>query len=192
MTTPSPDGTPATPATGGGTRLLLIFILIGAAIAVALGVSGRVHEPSGGALFTLGFPSLMWMKVTLATAAMVLAIVQLFTALRMFGRLGHGPVPRATALTHRISGVLAVILSVPVAFHCLWSLGFGAYDTRVLVHSLLGCAFYGVFVTKMLALRSRRMPGWALPLLGGALFTVMVVVWLTSAAWFFANGAPDY
>ncbi|HEY3406801.1 MAG TPA: DUF6529 family protein [Propionicimonas sp.] len=192
MTTPPPDGTPTTPAAGGGTRLLLIFILIGAAIAVALGVYGRVHEPSGNALFTLGFPSLIWMKVTLATAAMVLAIVQVFTALRMFGRIGHAPVPRATVLTHRFSGVLAVILSLPVAFHCLWSLGFGTYDTRVLVHSLLGCAFYGVFVTKMLALRSRRMPGWALPWLGGALFTAMVVVWLTSAAWFFANGAPDY
>jgi hypothetical protein len=170
----------------------MVFIMIGAAIAVALGVYGRVHEPSGGALFTLGFPSLIWMKVTLATAAVVLAVVQILTALRMFGRIGHGPVPRATALTHRISGILAVILSVPVAFQCLWSLGFGTYDTRVLVHSLLGCAFYGVFVTKMLALRSRRMPGWALPWLGGALFTAMVVVWLTSAVWFFANGAPDY
>jgi hypothetical protein len=191
MTTLPPDGAPAAPATGG-TRLLIIFILVGAAVAVALGVYGRVHEPSSGALFTLGFPSLIWMKVTLATAAMVLAILQILTALRMFGRLGHGPAPRATALTHRISGVLAVLVSLPVAFHCLWSLGFGTYDTRVLVHSLLGCAFYGVFVTKMLTLRSRRMPGWALPLLGGALFTAMVVVWLTSAAWFFANGAPDY
>ena len=192
MTTPSADGVPAAPGTGGGTRLLIIFILLGAAVAVALGVYGRVHEPSGGALFTLGFPSLVWMKVTLATAAMVLAIVQIFTALRMFGRIGRGPVPRATALTHRISGALAVVVSVPVAFQCLWSLGFGTYDTRVLVHSLLGCAFYGLFVTKMLALRGRRMPGWALPLLGGALFTAMVVVWLTSAMWFFANGAPDY
>jgi len=192
MTTPSPDGVPTAPAAGGGTRLLIIFILIGAAIAVALGVYGRVHEPSSTALFTLGFPSLIWMKVTLATAAMVLAIVQILTALRMFGRIGHGPVPGATSLTHRISGVLAVVVSMPVAFHCLWSLGFGTYDTRVLIHSLLGCAFYGVFVTKMLALRGRRMPGLALPWLGGALFTAMVVVWLTSAMWFFANGAPDY
>ena len=191
MTTLPPDGTPEAPASGG-TRLLVIFILIGAGVAVALGVYGRVHEPSSGTLFTLGFPSLIWMKVTLATAAMVLAVVQLLTALRMFGRIGHGPAPRATALTHRISGVLAVILSVPVALQCLWSLGFGTYDTRVLVHSLLGCAFYGVFVTKMLTLRSRRMPGWAVPWLGGALFTALVVVWLTSAVWFFANGAPDY
>jgi hypothetical protein len=192
MTTLPPDGSTASSATGRGTRLLVVFILIGAAVAVALGVYGRVHEPSSGALFTLGFPSLIWMKVTLATAAMVLAIVQILTALRMFGRIGHGPVPRATAVTHRISGVMAVILSVPVAFHCLWSLGFGTYDTRVLLHSLAGCVFYGVFVTKMLTLRSRRVPGWAVPWLGGVLFTLMVIVWLTSAMWFFANGAPDY
>ncbi len=191
MTTLPTDGAPAAPV-ASGTRLLIGFILIGAAVAVALGVYGRVHEPSSAALFTLGFPSPIWMKVTLATVAMVLAIVQLLTALRMFGRIGRGPVPRATTLTHRISGVLAVAVSVPVAFQCLWSLGFGTYDTRVLVHSLLGCAFYGVFVTKMLTLRSRRMPGWALPLLGGALFTALVVVWLTSAVWFLANGAPDY
>jgi hypothetical protein len=110
----------------------------------------------------------------------------------MYGRLGRTPAPRATAVTHRVSGVLAVVLSAPVAFHCLWSLGFGAYDTRSLVHSLFGCVFYGVFVTKMLTLRSRRVPAWALPILGGTLFTVLVVVWLTSAMWFFANGFPDY
>ncbi|MGV8909243.1 MAG: DUF6529 family protein [Propionicimonas sp.] len=192
MTTLPPDPQTASPATGDGTRLLVVFIVVGAAVAVALGAYGRVHEPTGATLTTLGFPSLISMKVTLGTAAMVLCVVQLLTALRIFGRIGHGPTPRAVAVTHRFSGVLAVLLSVPVAFHCLWSLGFGAYDARVLAHSLFGCVFYGVFVTKMLTLRSHRMPAWALPLLGGVLFTVMVVVWLTSAVWFFANGSPDY
>ena len=192
MTTLPPDDATAVPATGGGTRLLVVFLLVGAAVSVALGVYGRLHEPNFGALTTLGFPTLISMKVTLGTAAMVFCVVQLFTALRIFGRIGHGPVPGAVALAHRMSGVLAVFLSVPVAFHCLWSLGFGTYDARVFAHSLFGCVFYGVFVTKMLTLRSRRMPGWALPWLGGALFTVMVVVWFTSALWFFASGSPDY
>lgn len=192
MTTLPPDAGAAEPVAGSGTRLLVVFILVGAAVAIALGVYGRFTEPTGSALTTLGFPSLISMKVTLGSAAMVLCIVQLFTALRIFGRIGRGPVPSAVSLTHRISGVLAVLVSVPVAFHCLWSLGFGAYDTRVLTHSLFGCVFYGVFVTKMLTLRSRRMPDWALPWLGGLLFTVMVVVWLTSAAWYFASGSPDY
>ena len=87
---------------------------------------------------------------------------------------------------------MAVLFSVPVAFHCLWSLGFGTYSTRVLLHSLFGCVFYGVFVTKMLTLRTSRIPAWALPWLGGVLFTVMVVVWLTSAMWYFVSGSPDY
>lgn len=189
---PAPDEQPAVPATSGGIRLLLAFVLIGAAVAVALGVYGRVHEPTGGALITLGFPSAIWMKVTLSSVAMVLGVVQVVTALRMFGRIGRGPASRAVAVAHRISGAMAVVVSVPVAFHCLWSFGFGAYDVRVLTHSLSGCVFYGVFVTKMLTLRSHRVPGWALPWLGGALFTVLVVVWLTSAMWFFTSGMPDY
>jgi hypothetical protein len=32
----------------------------------------------------------------------------------------------------------------------LSALGFQAYDLRVLVHSLLGCVFFGVFIVKML------------------------------------------
>ena len=29
------------------------------------------------------------------------------------------------------------------------------------------------------------MPGWALPVVGGVLFTVLVLIWLTSSWWFF-------
>jgi len=183
---------PAEAGPGGGTGLLVGFILIGAAVAVGLGVYGRFHQVAGGVPTTLGFPSLVSMKVTLATAAAVLGVVQIVTALRMYGRIGRGPASRAVAMTHRVSGVVAVLVSLPVAFSCLWWLGFGSYSTRALVHSLTGCAFYGVFVAKMLTLRSRRVPSWGLPLLGGLLFTILVVVWLTSAMWFFAGGVPDY
>jgi hypothetical protein len=40
---------------------------------------------------------------------------------------------------HRWSGRLAFLVSIPVAMHCLYALGFQAFDLRVLVHSLLGC-----------------------------------------------------
>ncbi|MFD4377589.1 DUF6529 family protein [Streptomyces sp. NPDC058486] len=36
-------------------------------------------------------------------------------------------------------------------------------------------------------MQSRRLPGWALPLVGGALVVVVVVLWYTSALWHF-NG----
>ena len=57
----------------------------------------------------------------------------------------------------------------------------------VLAHSLLGCLFFGAFTTKMLALRLRSVPGWALPLLGGLLFSALAGLWLTSALWFFTT-----
>jgi hypothetical protein len=84
-----------------------------------------------------------------------------------------------------------VLVSLPVAFHCLWSLGYQDYENRVLIHSLAGCVFYGAFVSKMLTLRSHRLPTWALPLFGGLVFAAIIVVWLTSALWYFRTfGLP--
>lgn len=172
-----------------GAGLLAGMVLVGSAVSVALGVYGKVHEPTGRALLTLGFDDLLEMKVALSTATLALGLVQVATAARMFGRIGRGPAPRWVAGLHRLSGVTAVLVSLPVAFQCLWALGFGSYSARVLAHSLAGCLFYGVFVTKMLALRGRRLPAWAVPLLGGMLFTVLVAVWLTSAGWYLADEA---
>ena len=62
----------------------------------------------------------------------------------------------------------------------------------MLAHSVLGCAFYGAFVTKMLVLRSNRVPRWALPLIGGLLFAVLAGVRLTSSLWFFVTDPPTY
>ena len=57
---------------------------------------------------------------------------------------------------------------------------------RVLVRSLVGCIFYGAFTAKMLVLRA-EVPRWVLPVLGGAAFTALTAVWLTSAVWFFTT-----
>ena len=34
----------------------------------------------------------------------------------------------------------AILLTLPVAYHCIFLLGFGANSPRVLIHSLLGSA----------------------------------------------------
>jgi hypothetical protein len=169
----------------------LVFIAVGAAVSVALGVYGRVHTPTGQPVTTLGFESLIAMKVWLAAAAGALAVVQLLTALRMYGRIGSGPAPAALPMLHKASGAVTVVLTLPVAFHCLWSLGFQSYDSRVLAHSLLGCLFYGAFVTKVLAIHSRTAPRWLLPAAGGVVLTVLVLVVLTSSVWYLtAVGTP--
>ena len=92
---------------------------------------------------------------------------------------------------HRWSGAVAFAVSIPVAVHCVWSLGFVTTTPRVLWHSVLGCGFYGAYAAKMVGLRLRGTPGWLLPVLGGLTFAVFVLVWLTSALWFFTrSGLP--
>lgn len=135
---------------------------------------------------------MLQLKTWLATAALVLVVVQVNTALWMWGRLpGAGTAPTWVGPLHRWSGSIAFVLLVPVALHCLWSLGFATTSARVLAHSVAGCAFYGAYAAKMLGLRVRGLPGWTLPVLGALVFALLVLVWLTSALWFFnRSGLP--
>ncbi|NUW46429.1 DUF6529 family protein [Nonomuraea rhodomycinica] len=166
-----------------GSAVLLTPLLAGALVALALGVYGRLHAPTGFAVGPAGFSGALPMKAWLTMGAFALAIVQVISALSMWGRL---PIP-VSPLVHRWSGRIAFILTIPVAFHCLYALGLQYDVPRVLAHSLLGCFFYGVFTAKMLALPRRGTPGWTLPVLGGLAFTALVGLWLTSAFWFFTS-----
>jgi hypothetical protein len=171
---------------------LLAVATLGAAVAVALGVYGRVHDPSQQLVFTLFFSSTISMKVWLASVVLAFACVQVLSALWVYGKL-PGRAPPWAGTAHRISGRLAFIVSLPVAYHCLWSLGFQDTSTRVLLHSLLGCAFYGAFATKVTIVNSKGLPGVALPVAGGLTFSVLVGLWLTSALWFIdTNGWPAF
>ncbi|ABD10353.1 hypothetical protein ThrDRAFT_02688 [Frankia casuarinae] len=169
-----------------------VTLLVGAAVAVSTGVYARVHEPAGRPLFTLGFSGMLPMKAWLTTAAAVLLFVQLATALWMWGRLpGAGPAPSWAGPLHRWSGTTAFVLTLPVAFHCIWALGFASDGTRVLLHSLLGCAFYGAYAAKMISLRTSGLPGWVLPVLGSTVLVSLVAIWLTASLWFFTrSGIP--
>jgi len=176
-----------------GTTALLIAVLVGAAVSVILGAYGRTHDPAGQALFTLWFSGTINMKSWLATAAFVLAIVQVLLALWMYGKLGKDA-PSWVGSVHRLVGPSAFVIILPVAYHCLWSLGFEGDlgNTRRFVHSVLGCAFFGAFTVKVLAVRSSTMPSWTLPLVGGLVFALLTGLWLTSALWFFQNvGFPE-
>src|SRR2546427_9336614 len=114
-------------------------VLVGAVVAVALGVYGRVHHPTLKAFWTGPFPSMFSMKVWLTVIVLALALVQLVTALWMYGKLGVRA-PGWTGRLHKTTGTLAFLVSLPVAAHCLWALGFQADDARVIAHGLLGCA----------------------------------------------------
>jgi hypothetical protein len=186
MATWRAETAPASPRRG--TVALLGAAAIGAAVSVGLGTYAKVHDPTNEQIAHFGFPTTLSMKAWLTTGVAVLAVAQAATAAWMWGRLPRaGSPPRWVAHAHRWTGTAAFLLSLPVAYHCLWSLGWRDTDTRVVVHGLLGCAFFGALTTKLLALRINGLPGWALPVLGGGLVAILTGIWLTSSLWFFTT-----
>ena len=98
------------------------------------------------------------------------------------------PLSDATAKqVHRWSGRLAILFTLPVVFHCVTILGFQTTTLRVAVHSVAGSFIYGVFVAKMLVIRDKKHPSWALPVLGGAVAALLAVLWLTSSVWYWGE-----
>ena len=166
---------------------LIVPSLIGALVALAMGIYGRVHSPTGVAINIAGFSSPGTVKSWLATGATVFAIVQVGSALVMYGKIPRVTAPSWIGTLHRWTGRIAFLLAVPVAIHCLYALGFQQYSTRVLLHSVFGCLFFGAFTVKMLILPKRDLPGWVLPVVGAVVFTLLVLIWLTSAYWFFST-----
>ena len=174
----------------------LIPAAIGAAVALAIGVYANEHDPTGESILGDGlfFSATLNMKAWLATAALLFAGFQVVSASWLYGRLPRaGTAPSWLGTAHKLSGTLAFLVSLPVAYHCLWALGFQDATGRTLAHSLAGCFFYGAFVAKVVVVESERLPGLALPIAGGAVLTGLVVIWLTSALWFFDNfGFPEF
>jgi hypothetical protein len=171
---------------------VLVTLLIGALVAVGLGVFARVHDPRFVALNVAGFSSPAAVKSWLATVAVGLAVFQMVSALAMYRLLPRSRTPVWLGRAHVWSGRVAVLASLPVAVHCLYALGFGSSDSRVLFHSLFGCLFYGAFVTKMLLLTRPGLRAWVLPIAGGVLFFAVVYTWLTSALWFFQRNGLTF
>ena len=71
-------------------------------------------------------------------------------------------------------------------------LGFQTTTLRVAIHSVAGSFIYGVFVAKMLVIRDKQHPSWALPVLGGAVAALLAVLWLTSSVWYFGEFGVDW
>jgi mono/diheme cytochrome c family protein len=144
------------------------------------------HQPRSKGYFRLFFSDPLHLKAGFATAAVLLACFQLFTAAWIFRKLPW-PKPAWVNPVHRWSGRLAFAFTLPVAYHCIFKLGFRDPSSRVLAHSLFGCAVYGAFASKVTIVRLHRFPRPVLPLAGGLLFAVLIGVWYTSAVWLYGR-----
>jgi hypothetical protein len=183
----APAPVPPGPVASGLPKILVVPCLVGCLVALTLGLYGGLHHPTGIAINIAGFSSVGYVKSWLATGAAIFAVIQVGSALVMYGKVPRVSAPSWTGGLHRWSGRIAFLLSVPVAVQCLYALGFQTYSTRVLIHSVLGCLFFGAFTVKMLVLPKRGVPGWVLPVTGAIVFAVLILIWFTSAYWFFST-----
>jgi hypothetical protein len=176
-------------------RWLIAPLLALACFSLLAGFLAAAFRPDAGetrgGYFDLFFSDPIHMKAWLATAAAVLACFQLFTAGWIFRKYPL-PKPRWVNPVHRLSGALAFLLTLPVAYHCIFKLGFQSGDQRVLAHSLAGSAFFGAYAAKVTVVRLHRFPVWVLPTAGGLLFAALIALWYSSAFWFFRLLGESY
>ncbi|MFK0125627.1 DUF6529 family protein [Streptomyces nigra] len=168
-----------------GKRRAAALLLIPVAVGLGIWFVGRGVTPDpNSSLFGARYDEAMELKARLGSALLGLALVQLLLAAWMYGLLpGAKRAPRAVPRAHRVTGLLAFVLSVPIAYQCLSAYGVETTSPRVAIHSVTGCVLYGAFAAKVLVVRSRRFPGWTLPLVGGLLFCAIALLWYTAALW---------
>jgi Family of unknown function (DUF6529) len=180
-------GAAAHPAGRPVAARLGLAVLLAAAVTAALVAVGRVHHPDYSASFfgEVGVGALA-LKSWLATVVLGLAGVQVLLALWLYSKLPFASAPgRWVGAAHRLTGIALVAVTIPVAMHCLIAYGVRLSPLRVAVHSLAGCFLYGAYAAKVLLVRSRRLPPWVLPVAGGTLVTLVIVLWYTAALWYF-------
>ena len=182
----------SSPTAPRGYRWVLVPLIVFALVSLTVGILAA-HDPRSTGYFRLFFEDPIHLKAGFASAAVVLACFQLLTAAWIFRKLPWSK-PAWVNPAHRWSGRLAFIFTLPVAYHCIFKLGLRGPTTRVLAHSLLGCAVYGAFAAKVTIVRLHRFPRPVLPIAGGLLFAVLIGVWYTSAIWLYrqpsASAAP--
>lgn len=174
---------------GPTSRRPAVLVIPAAAVAVAAAVYllAARHTPDYSAgLFGLHGIAATRLKAQIATGLLAAALLQVAAGLWLTGLLptAHSP-PRRLGRAHRALGIGLFAASIPVAVHCISAYGFETSDTRVAVHSVAGCLFYGAFTAKVLVVRSRRLPGWVLPALGAVLAALLLTLWYSAALWYF-------
>lgn len=120
--------------------------MLAAAVAASIYVFGSNHTPnySGTGLFGRTAADTLGLKSWLATAILGLALLQLLSALWIYRRLpGARRPPKRLPLVHRFSGAALLLVTLPVAYHCMFAYGVQTLDARIAVHSIASDAPVG-------------------------------------------------
>jgi hypothetical protein len=125
---------------------------------------------------------LAW-KTALAALVVALAGLQVGLAARFWSGGGLPLDPALASRLHRWNGRVLLLLSVVVAYACLFGPAGPTSPARVLLHSIFGTVLFALLALKFAALHLDRPHGAAdkLPVIGIALFVDYVLIWALSA-----------
>src|SRR3954465_13207015 len=166
-----PAPAPAAPARPSY-RWAVVPLAAFALVALTAGLLAH-HDTRSKGYFRLFFSDPIHLKAAFATAAALLACFQVITAAWIFRKLPWSK-PAWVNPAHRWSGRLAFAFTLPVAYHCIFKLGFQHPDGRAPAPSLFGCAGYGGYAAKVMIGRLHGFPRFVLPLAGATLFTILI------------------
>lgn len=134
-------------ATRAAGQVPLTALAVGAAVSLAIGLYSVLHQPTGRDFVLFGFESAAGWKNALALLIALLLVAQAALSFKLAGMFGFRTTtePRLHE-ARRLLATLAVGFSLPVAFHCVWVLGFRSDNFAITLHSILGCVAYGLVV----------------------------------------------
>ncbi|MFN8559847.1 MAG: DUF6529 family protein [Dehalococcoidia bacterium] len=140
-----------------------------------------------------GFRTVLDLKISVATAVFLLAVVQALMASVFYGWLKTPwPSAEAAAFVHRWNGRVVLPAATLVMIYCLKDIGPQADPVRVAVHSTLGGAVIVVAFAKLFVLRFVPRLSLLVPPLGFTLAGLFTAMWLTSAFYVLTTRSSGY
>jgi len=128
-------------------------------------------------------------KVMLASIVLALAAYQVVLMAVGYGKLRPRFLgAKAASFAHRAIGDAIVVVAVTVALMCVGYFGFEAEEgTRTTIHIIAAIALLAALAVKVATVRGWLPLGRFLPVLGGAVFLLFAITWVTSAGDFLAD-----
>lgn len=180
----------AQPASAAPSRLgqmtpLALLVLIGGVVLALWMATVKNDVPF--------FATVLDFKIMLATAVMLLAVVQALAAAVFYGWLRlPGLSADAAAFIHRWNGRVVLPAAALVTIYCVKDIGPQSSPARAALHSVFGGAVFVVVAAKLIILRGVPRLSGLLPALGMAITALFIGIWATSAFYAIRTRAQGY
>jgi hypothetical protein len=122
-------------------------------------------------------------KTWVALGFIIIAMLEFWLAMKVFGKKPPSPKAKAFLKTHRVIGYvflayLVFLMVIGLRMAGFMSDGYASFDSRVMMHIALAMIIFVVLVLKILFIRAYRQYRPAVPALGIIISGGAVAVWM--------------